>query len=1546
MSFCTLPENSIFVHNLFKYMYVLNLNGVVYMQYVVSFIYDLSFSQKKFEDKGKDFKIGSSSKDDIICDKLKQSQISINFSGQTFNVNAKDIQGASFSDVPIPNIIAINGAKPMFIYVDYEKPACTQTIKIPHNGFISIGRRSTNNVVIKNRFVSGEHCIIKRENGIFYLENKSESNGTYLNQIKATKSKLVTGDTVHIFNYTIRLDSGELFIENAGNDILVKDIEFSETNKKGTAHVNGERRVYRRSPRTQEQLPSEDIILAAPPSKQQKYEKPRGMLSSLVGTAAMFGTSMFTGGAMSAAMLAARSSMLIMPATNIATQKSSEKRGKKKSDDYEALRQMRFGNYLNEQRTRIFSVAEQQRKIITDENPSPADCIEITSQMRRNLWERTPLDRDFLDVRLGMGYENLCISIKDRGEAYGVELEDDDAKEMSAMLVEESKYVDNIPVRVSLKKNTTIGVIGNRAKVVSQVKNMVTELCTMHCFSDIRIVGVFDEEEKKQWEFLKWLPHIWDENNSVRYLSFDKESTHAICESFNDMLKVRIRDMKDEFGTANNVPIPYYIFILGSKKQMETEEIMPNLLHNNPRLGVTSLFLFDDIYNLPNACNYIIDVDNFPSAYERNKVNSKFVFSMDEVKANEFDKFARLMSSIELKGFASAADIPNSVTFLEGYGVKTVEELNIPERWQKNLAYKTLAAPIGVMGGEKIFSLNIRESKGSPNEHGPHGLVAGTTGSGKSELLQTWILSMCVNFHPNEVNFVLIDYKGGGMANLLEGMPHVVGKITNIASNIKRSIISLNREKERRMAVFEAAGVNNIDKYHKLYHEGKVSEPLPHLVICADEFAELKKEEPQFIADLVSVARVGRTLGIHLVLATQKPSGIVDDQISGNSRFRLCLKVQDAGDSREMIERPDASRITQAGRCYVRVGKDEVLELFQSFWSGAPYYGNSGEKVEKGNQVCIVETNGHRIKPPKSKKPKVKAEYDELAAINKYIAELAKEQGIPELRGPWLPDLEENIQLDEVVSSAEGFDGTRWNENKLPWLKVPVGKYDMPELQDQGKLCLDFAQDGHYGIYGASGTGKTVFLKTLTTSLCRNYTPEDVNIYIIDCGGWSMNTMSAFPHVGGVVLDVEEEKMAKFQKLINDEFDRRRKLFLENVVSSLAAYRETVGKMPAMVIMIDNIMPLFDLYPDMEDLLIRISRDGATYGIYLVFTANTNTGIRYKIIQNVKGAVAFELTDKGDYSGIVGRVEGKFLPKTSGRAFYKGSSATEFQTAWYADGDNEVARAARTKELASQMCSVWDGPLPRVIPVMPEKVEFGAIAREYKKRHTIPLGISFDAIDTAFAKMQKQYCFMVTGSIGSGKSALLKNIAKTISNEDNLMYFIDSSKNTFSDFQSSATGYALDKDDEAVNRVIREIVGMLNTRKDAQVAASSEPGFDPSEFILSEKQICIFIDDINEFIESVENETRNWMDNIARLAEDLGVLLFAGGRIGDVSKLADIEPLTSTIVKYQHGLLMDGSPSNAGFFNNNLPFTERDQVCGQGNAWLFNNGSCEKIKLP
>lgn len=272
------------------------------------------------------------------------------------------------------------------------------------------------------------------------------------------------------------------------------------------------------------------------------------------------------------------------------------------------------------------------------------------------------------------------------------------------------------------------------------------------------------------------------------------------------------------------------------------------------------------------------------------------------------------------------------------YGVTSLKEFNVLERWKKNRTYDSMKSLIGIKSGGQYCYLDLHE-----RYHGPHGLVAGTTGSGKSETLQTYMLSLALNFSPDDIGFFIIDYKGGGMGNLFSGLPHILGQISNLSGNqVHRAMVSIKSENLRRQRVFNENGVNNINAYTRLYKNGEARQPVPHLFIIIDEFAELKREEPDFMRELISVAQVGRSLGVHLILATQKPSGTVDDNIWSNSKFKLCLRVQDRQDSMDMLHKPDAAYLTQAGRGYLQVGNDELYEQFQSGWSGAIYDGEGG----------------------------------------------------------------------------------------------------------------------------------------------------------------------------------------------------------------------------------------------------------------------------------------------------------------------------------------------------------------------------------------------------------------------------------------------------------------------------------------------------------------------------------------------------------------------------------------------------------------------------
>lgn len=1478
----------------------------------VVFLYN-DFLYSTTIDYNEEISFGSNKKDDVKIKDFDKESIKVKFKDSKISVNAKKAYDVMVDDMPFNSFVDFEDGSRIFVGEHYSESAIT--LKLPYNGIVNFGRSSKNNVVIAKPFISSKHFVMRCESGNVHIEDLNSTNGLYLNGKKVEKALMKSGDFIQIFSVVITLKNGVLYFSNVDDKLTINEIK-SEYDISNVSRANNDNAlIYKRSPRTRAKMPNEELVLAAPPTKATKQRKSRGMFSAIAGSGAMMAAGML-GGVASPALIAARAAGLVSPIASIASNKGMNKDNKREYEQYELKRREKYGDYIDDQKAKIGKIADIQREIVTGENPSPKDCSSILFNLTKNLWERSPSDSDYLKVRLGMGYADLCVPIKAPHDQNGIQLEDDEVKELTGQIIEETRIVDNIPSCISLFDSNTIGFIGDRQKNIRIVKNLLIELTALHCFDDVKIIGIFDEEERKVWEPIRWLPHVSAEKNGLRFLAFDSDDTHSICESMDELIKRRKSELKSYQSNKVEPPKPFYIFIFGSKELVKKEEIMSNLFDNNPAIGVTSLFLFDDLYELPLDCKFIVDANNGPCFYEKNEFNNKFYFTIDESLSNEeFDLFARRMSAIELDGFAVKKPLPDGLSFLEGYNVETVEELNVLERWNSNTTAGSMAAPIGVLEGEKPFYFDIHS-----NHHGSHALAAGTTGSGKSELIQTWILSMAINYHPDEVNFVIIDYKGGGMADLMEPLPHVTGKITNISSNIYRSLTALKAEIKRREEIFAKYNVNSLGKYIALYKSGIADKPIPHLIIVCDEFAELKQNEPDFMRDLVSVARVGRSLGIHMLLATQNPSGIVDDQIDSNTKSRLCLKVNNVANSREMLKRPDAAYVTQPGRCFIRVGEDEYFDEFQSYWSGAKYTGNSKEKVVE-NKIKIIETNGNKFAVKKKKLEGNNNSVDELHAIVSHVVKVAEENNIERLPGPWLPELPTSFDLLGLCAVEP------------KWPQIPVGIFDIPSKQKQGALMMNFAEDGHYGIYGAPGTGKTTLLKTMIMSACKTYAPSDICFYILDFGGWSLSVFNDMPHVGGIALDGEDEKFQKFETLITEEINERKKVFLKNSVSSLSAYRESVDdSLPAIVIAIDNFSALFEAYPDMETLFNMIATTGTTYGIYLVYTSSTVSGVKYKIMQNVKGTIAFELTDKGDYSSLVGRLEDVPVPNLPGRALFKSTKPIEFQVALYAEGNDDKERTENVRKVAKELRANWTGDLPKAIPVMPEELSFDDLACSYNEPTKIPVGLSYANVTPMFIDLSDSYSMMIAGSPNSGKSTQLKNITELILSKDNQKVFVfDSEDSPISSLSSSVYRYAKTSDDATVSSMIVEIIDELNARKKSENSAS--------------ELICVVIDDIKTFVEDVSDESLASMERICRLAKQLGIIVIVAGRTSDLLKYSQIESLTRTVFLNQRGFVLDGTPAEHNYFNNNLKYNEVDVAAGEGNGYAFIDGQCIKIKL-
>lgn len=464
----------------------------------------------------------------------------------------------------------------------------------------------------------------------------------------------------------------------------------------------------------------------------------------------------------------------------------------------------------------------------------------------------------------------------------------------------------------------------------------------------------------------------------------------------------------------------------------------------------------------------------------------------------------------------------------------------------------SISAPIGI-GAKGRVMLDIFE-KGA----GPHGLIAGTTGSGKSELLTTMILAFAMRYPPDRLAFFILDYKGGGMSNLFGDLPHLIGNISNLSkAESQRAMIALNSENTRRQKIFAKQNINNICDYTRLYDKGLVSEPLPHIVIVVDEFAELRRQEPELMDGLISVAQVGRSLGMHLILATQKPAGVIDDKIRANSRFKIALRLTERSDSVDMLGKPDAASLRECGRAYLQVGNDEIYECFQSGYAMAPVKETGSCRIYEDPLLERELSFGDEGRDP----PEEAVTFYDLAMS---AIRCADDSGnTPKPRKLWLPALPEEVTDDKAFAVLDD-----------PYNQRYVTSVYEPEKY------------GNVWITGKSGSGKSELVYTMLARLGGR-----AGVYIIDHGGGRLKGLKAQRWCGGYIGDDDPEDIVRMSGFICDMLTDRRKRGNHD------------GNAPV-VLVIDNYPETVKVAdPEVAEHLIRILTIGKSVGIYVIATS-------------------------------------------------------------------------------------------------------------------------------------------------------------------------------------------------------------------------------------------------------------------------------------------------------------------------------------------------------
>lgn len=925
---------------------------------------------------------------------------------------------------------------------------------VDHVNEITIGKNKDMDICYDYEgMVSRFHArIYKNGSGDWMIENKSV-NGIYVNSTLVQENiQLQFGDLISFMGLHIMILGNCFAIDQANyrmqiNSDKLKPIRFEKTEKKAKDKTTDSKKdsmiLLRRSPRNIEKIDTEAIEIEQPPDLSRVKKQPlimtigpsfTMMLPMLLGSLMMIYASKASGGdsgiyMYSGLVMSVSSAVIgvVWALLSICFQKKEEK--EEKLHRFEA-----YSNYLMKRTEIIKNKYENNIRSLNIMYQSAETCAGY-DENSMVLWNRNFRHPDFLFYRMGLGNIPFQAPIeipKDRFKLY-----EDGLAEKPKFIKENYSMLFGVPVGVDLQKHRLVGMIGgeNLAGAIESIKLLAAQIAANNCYTDVKMVFIYDGKASAnlgKWDYIKWFPHVWSEDKKLRYIASDKQQAGDV---FYSMAKIfRQREETESAKKKEIIQKPYFIMFLVNPEMMEGELISKYVFDTNMNYGLSTIIVADSYTGLPNECEYIIQNDgNFHGIYDvKDSQEERLQVEFDMVSDSKVCQFAKRLSNIYVRETESGGDIPSSITFFEMYGVNRLEELNVLDRWRKNRTYDNIRGMTGAKAGGAPSYLDVHEKY-----HGPHGLVAGTTGSGKSETLQTYMLSLAVNYSPDDIGFFIIDYKGGGMANLFNGLPHLIGQISNLSGNqVHRAMVSIKSENRRRQRIFTESGVNNINLYTKLYKNNEVSVPVPHLFIIIDEFAELKREEPDFMKELVSVAQVGRSLGVHLILATQKPSGTVDDNIWSNSKFRLCLRVQDRQDSNDMLHKPDAAYITQAGRCYLQVGNDEVFELFQSGFSGAVY--SEDEEDSKVDIAKLITLNGKTDMTGNfaktSQKEKAQAEW--LSILEKYLLAALDE---------------EQVTLDECVKTklkqqAVMDDIYRLMEADL--IDYPISAYNTARLED------------------------------------------------------------------------------------------------------------------------------------------------------------------------------------------------------------------------------------------------------------------------------------------------------------------------------------------------------------------------------------------------------------------------------------------------------------------------------------------------------------------
>ncbi|MFD4477492.1 FtsK/SpoIIIE domain-containing protein [Streptomyces sp. NPDC058471] len=1034
---------------------------------------------------------------------------------------------------------------------------------------------------------------------------------------------------------------------------------------------------------------------------------------------------------------------------------------------------------------------------------SPAGILSLSTGPRTRLWERRRTDEDHLLLRVGTGRLDSEVVLDDP--------EQDDHKR------EVTWKIEDAPVALSLRKLGVIGMAGPGDSAQALGRWAVAQSAVLHSPLDVQFYVLTENSARETWDWTRWLPHARPSGaqDANVLIGTDAETVGSRIGELTQILAARQKAAKENNNRQGGASFgdPDIVVVWDGSRRLRSMPGVVKLLREGPSVSMFALCLDAEERFLPGECQAVVIAEprpeeislparpapggqapvppapgGFPSFQawhsaepddsERNaekplelrlrveQTGAARIRSVrpDFVSPAWCGRLARALSPLrDISGETEDSALPGSSRLLDVLQLEPPTADQITARWQ--VSGQSTMAVIGE-SYDGPFGIDMRRD-------GPHGLIAGTTGSGKSELLQTIVAALAVANTPENMTFVLVDYKGGSAFKDCVKLPHTVGMVTDLDAHlVERALESLGAELKRREHILAAADAKDIEDYQDLVRRDPSHPPVPRLLIVIDEFASMVRDLPDFVTGLVNIAQRGRSLGIHLLLATQRPSGVVSPEIRANTNLRIALRVTDGAESSDVIDSPEAGHISKStpGRAYVRLGHASLVP-FQSGRVGgrrpgatdpallAPWAGPLG--WEDLGRAALV-------------KPKAAAREEEEITDLKVLVDAVRDanatMGIPAQHSPWLPALSETLQLDEIpLPPASDKPGAL--------APAPFGLEDIPSDQARRPVVVNFETFGHLLIGGAPRSGRSQILRTLAGSIARTHSSADVHLYGIDCGNGALNALTRLPHCGAVVSRNQTERAVRLVTRLKGELTRRQDLLADKGFADIGEQRAAAPegeRLAHIVVLLDRWegwLPTLGEYDhgELTDELQAMMREGASVGIHLVITGDRQVLIG-RMASLTEDKYGLRLADRSDFSmlGMNARKVPEEIPP--GRGF-KNEHGTETQFALLAEDSTGQGQAAAISEIG-EAAAARDADVPRSrkpfrVDSLPSRINF-ADAWEMRdpdasrSKLWALAGIGGDDImgfgpDLA----QGVPTFVVAGPAKSGRSTTLMNLARS-----------------------------------------------------------------------------------------------------------------------------------------------------------------------------------------